>query len=46
MEAAIDPDENGRVKRDNKEVIKRTRNEVKRIALVVGIVELVKCSLL
>jgi hypothetical protein len=46
MEAAIGPDENGRVKRENKEIIRRTRNEVNRIALVVGIVELVRDSLM
>lgn len=38
IEAAIGPDENGRVRRDKNEVMSRTRTEVNRMALVVGMV--------
>lgn len=33
------PDENGRVRREKSEVISKTKTEVSRMALVVGIVE-------
>jgi len=41
MEAAIGPVENGRVRRERNEVIRMTRIEVKKIAVVEGIVEFV-----
>jgi hypothetical protein len=41
IEAAIGADENGRVRREKNEVIRRTRDEAKRMDLVVGMVELV-----
>lgn len=46
MDAAIGPDEKGRVRREKNEVIRRNNSEAKRIARVVGILTVVVNRLL